>query len=62
MVEVFWRLVAILITSALLMGLYFIVKEIIYGNDLSTQERILYYCLIMVMIFAGAFGIERAKR
>jgi len=62
MVEVFWRLVAILITSALLMGLYFTVKEIYYGNDLSTQERILYYCLIMAMIFGGAFAIERAKR
>ena len=62
MAEGFWRLLTLLLTSAVLMGLYFVMKEVIYGNDLSTMERVIYYCLLMATIFAGGFLLDRSKR
>ena len=61
MIDFFWRVLAWLLTSAVLMGLYFVVKEVIYGNDLTTQERVIYYCLIMATIFAGGFLLDRKR-
>jgi len=59
MVDLFWRLVVLLLTSAVLMGLYYVVGDIIYSVDLSIQERAVYYCMFLAVIFAGAFALDR---
>ena len=59
MIDLFWRLLTLLLTSAVLTGLYFVVRDIVYAVDLSIQERAVYYCLFLVTIFAGAFFLDR---
>lgn len=59
MVEVFWRLVTLLLTAAVLTGLYYVVGDIIYAVDMSIQERAVYYGMFLVIIFAGAFFLDR---
>lgn len=59
MVEIFWRIVTLLLTSAVLMGLYYVVGDIIYSVDMSIQERAVYYGMFLVIIFAGAFALDR---
>ena len=59
MVELLWRVVTLLLTSAVLMGLYYVVGDIIYAVDLSIQERAVYYAMFMAVIFAGAFFLDR---
>lgn len=59
--EVFWKLLTVLLTSAVLTGVYFVVKDIIYAGDLSIQERMVYYCLFLATIFAGGFLLDRRR-
>lgn len=59
MVEVFWRLVTLILTAAVLTGLYYVVGDIIYAVDISIQERAIYYAMFLVVIFAGAFFLDR---
>ncbi len=59
MADLFWRLLTLLLTAAVLTGLYYVVGDIIYAVDLSIQERAVYYCMFMATIFAGAFFLDR---
>lgn len=59
MVELFWRVITLLLTAAVLTGLYYVVGDILYAANLSIQERALYYGMFLVIIFGGAFFLDR---
>jgi drug/metabolite transporter (DMT)-like permease len=61
MADLFWKIVTLLLTSAVMMGLYFVLQDVIYGNELTTKERVIYYCILLAVIFGGGILLDRRR-